>query len=88
MILAGRLSGTLDGRPVVIEADESGITLSVAKFRTAWNLRSYGNAFSPVFEILKGHGLSVRLKIADIVALEVLPRPSAVVQMFVPALSL
>ena len=36
-MLAGRLTGTLDGRPVVIDADDGGVVVQVAALRTAWD---------------------------------------------------
>lgn len=84
LILTGRLSGTLNGRPVVIDADDSGIMLSTAMFPTAWNLRSYAGSFLPALQVLKRYGVPVRLKVAGIFSVEVLPRPNALVTMVVP----
>ena len=86
LILAGRLSGTLDGRPVVIDADDSGITLSVTKFWTAWNLRGSVQSLLPALRVLNRCGVPVRFGMAGF-SLEVLPRPSVLVRMVVPALS-
>lgn len=84
LILAGRLSGTVAGRPVVIEADDSGITLNVAKFRTAWDLRGCVRSLLPALQILKQHRVPVRVGIAGLVSLQVLPKPSGLVRMVVP----
>jgi hypothetical protein len=87
MILAGRLTGTVDGRPVVIDADDSGLTLSVAGFRSAWRLRPFAAAFAPALRGLQQGGVAVRLNIAGLVSLPVLPEPGPLVRWFVPALA-
>ena len=87
LIVAGRLTGTVDGRPVVIDADDSGLVVTAVTLRTAWaSSRSVGSLL-PVLGILKRHGIPLRLSIAGLVTLEVLPRPSALARIFVPRLS-
>ena len=86
LILAGRLTGTLDGRPVVIDADGSGLTVSFAMLRTAWTARRSAASLLPVLGIAKRYGVPVRLKVAGLVSLEVLPVPSTLLRMFAPGL--
>jgi hypothetical protein len=85
--LAGRLTGTLNGRPVVIEASESGILLNVSSFRTAWAARRTVGSLFVVLQTLKQCGVSLRLGIAGFVTVEVLPRPGALARIVVPGLS-
>ena len=87
LILAGRLTGTLDGRPVVIDADASGLTVSFAMLRTAWTARRSAASLLPVLGIVKRHGVPVRLKVAGLVSLEVLPVPSTLLRMIAPGLA-
>jgi hypothetical protein len=84
--MAGRLTGSLDGRPVVIDADASGIVLSLASFRALWGMRRIAGPLMPVLGVLKRHGTHVRLRIAGLVSLDVLPRPSPLVRIFAPGL--
>jgi len=80
-MMAGRLTGSVDGRPVVGEADASGLVVSVARFQAAWTLRRSVRSLLPGLEILKRSGVPVRLSVAGMVSLEVLPRPSAFVRL-------
>jgi hypothetical protein len=86
-MLAGRLTGTLDGRPVVIEAGESGILLTVSSFRTAWAARRTVGSLFAVLKMLKRSGVPLRLGVAGLVTVEVLPRPGALARIFAPSLS-
>lgn len=86
MILAGRLTGTVDGRPVVIDADDSGLTLAVAGFRSAWRLRPFAAALTPALRGLQQRGVAARLNIGGLVSLPVLPEPGPLLRWFVPAL--
>lgn len=87
LILAGRLTGSLDGRPVVIKADECGLVLSVMTFRTAWRLRRILGTLLPALRALQRCELPVRLEVAGIVVVILLPRPGALVRFLVPGLS-
>lgn len=87
LILAGRLTGTLDGRPVVIDADDSGLAVSFAMLRTVWTARRSAAPLLPVLTIAKRHGVPVRLTIAGLVSLEVLPVPSMLLRMIAPGLA-
>lgn len=87
LILAGRLTGTLDGRPVVIDADERGVMVSFASVATAWAARGSATALVPVLAVAQRCAIPMRLSLAGLVSLELLPRPSRVVRMLVPRLS-
>jgi hypothetical protein len=86
-MLAGRLTGTLDGRPVVIDADERGVVVSFASVATAWAARRSTRALVPVLAVARQGGVPVRLAVAGLVTLDVLPRPSRVVRMLVPGIA-
>jgi hypothetical protein len=86
-MLAGRLTGTLDGRPVVIDADDSGLAVSFAMLRTAWTAWRSAASLLPVLAIAKRHGVPVRLNIAGLVSLEVLPVPSTLLRVIAPGLA-
>lgn len=87
LILAGRLAGTLNGRPVVIDADESGLAVAIASFGAAWASSRSMRSLLPVLGGLKRHGIPVRVTIAGLVSLDVLPKPSTLARFFVPGLS-
>ncbi len=87
LILAGRLTGVVDGRPVVISADESGLVVVASSFRTVWESRRSVGSLLPVLCTLKRHGVPLWLSIAGLVAVEVLPKPSLFARIFAPSLS-
>lgn len=86
LILAGRLTGTLDGRPVVIEAGASGLLVRFSDFRTAWAARKSTDALLPAFGWLRKHGVPLHLRIAGWLTLALLPDTSAVAKIMVPGL--
>ena len=87
LILAGRLTGTLDGRPVVIEAGESGLLLSMSAVQSAWAARRTVSSLLPVLQTLKRVQVPLRLRIAGIVSVELLPNTSTLAKLFSPMLS-
>lgn len=87
LILAGRLTGTLDGRPVVIEADERGVMVAFGSVATAWAARRSVTALVPVLAVAQRWTVPVRLTVGRLVSLNVLPRPSRVVRMLAPRLA-
>lgn len=84
LILTGRLTGTLDGRPVSIEASESGLTLSMKSVRTAWRMRRLSRSLFPFVASLKRSSIPVRLSVGSLFTLEVLPRPSGLLRLVAP----
>jgi hypothetical protein len=86
-MMAGRLTGTLDGRPVVIEADVRGLTLVAATVRTAWAARSMLDAVLPALRVLKTLGIPLRVSVAGMVTVAVLPRPSLLARIAAPGLA-
>ena len=84
--MAGRLMGTFDGRPVVIDADGSGIVVALAGFRSLWDMRRFAGSLVPALGLLKRRGMSVRMNIAGFLSVDVLPRPSVMTRIFAPGL--
>ena len=87
LILAGRLTGTLDGRPVVIEAGDTGLLVSFPAVQSAWAARRTADSLVPVLRMLKRNGIAVRLRLAGLVTVDLLPTPSGVVRLIAPRLS-
>jgi hypothetical protein len=85
-MLAGRLRGTLDGRPVTIEAEESGIEVVFGDVRSAWSGRRIAEAVVPAFAALKAHGIPLRVSVARLVTVNLLPEPGLVARAVVPGL--
>ena len=86
LILAGRLTGTFDGRPVVISADGGGLTVDLSTLRSAWTLRNYGSATLPFLQFLKASRIPLTLRLAGSVSVPVLPKAGWLVRLFAPAL--
>jgi hypothetical protein len=86
LILAGRLTGTFDGRPVVISADGGEVTVDMSTLRSAWTLRNYGSAALPLLQFLKASRIPLTLRLAGSVSVPVLPRAGWLVRLFAPAL--
>lgn len=87
LIMAGRLTGTLDGRPVVIDANESGLVVTFSTCWAAWSSSRAVGSLLPVLGMLKQHRIPLRLSVAGLVTVEVLPRPSVLARMLAPCLS-
>ena len=86
LILAGRLTGTFDGRPVVINADDAGVTLDVSTLRLAWTLRKYGSVVLPFLQLLRASHTPLTLRLPGSVSVAVLPKAGWLVRLFAPAL--
>jgi len=71
----------------VIDADHRGVVVSFASVATAWAARRSAPALVPVLAVARRCCIRMRLNVAGIVSLEVLPRPSRVVRMLVPRLA-
>lgn len=87
LIVAGRLDGTVDGRPVVIQADESGLLVAIPAVTTAWVARQSAGALVPLLQSLGRLGIPLRVRVAGFVTIGVLPTPSATARILVPALT-
>lgn len=87
LIVAGRLTGTLDGRPVVIEAGESGLLVSFSALRTAWTARKMLPSVLPALRCLRDLNVPLRLRVAGLVSVELIPNPSVLAKFIAPGLS-
>ncbi len=87
LIMAGRLTGTLDGRPVVISANDAGVTLDLSTLRSAWSLRKYDSVALPVLQYLKAAKIPLTLRLAGVVSVPVLPKAGLLVRLFAPTLA-
>jgi len=85
--MAGRLVGTLDGRPVVIDADDTGVTLVFGSLAAAWSARNFVRPARGVLAVLRRSNVAVRVKIAGLLTLDLLPRPSVLVRVFAPPIA-
>jgi len=86
-MLAGRLTGTLDGRPVVIDADDSGLLVSMPSLGAAWAARRSVGSLLPVLQALDRGGVRLRTRVAGLVTVDLLPRPSGLAKLFIPELA-
>ena len=87
LILAGRLTGTFEGRPVVISADETGLTLDVLSLYSAWQLRKYSSAALPVLEWLNASHIPLTVRMAGALSVPLLPKAGLLVRFFAPSLA-
>jgi hypothetical protein len=86
LILAGRLTGTFDGRPVVISADEAGVVLDVSTLYSGWRLRKYSNAVLPVLKGLNDVHIPLTIRVAG-VSVPLLPKSGMLVRLFAPSIA-
>jgi len=86
LILAGRLTGTFDGRPVVISADDAGLVLDVSTLYSGWRLRKYSNAVLPVLKGLNDVHIPLTIRVAG-VSVPLLPKSGLLVRLFAPSLA-
>lgn len=87
LTLAGRLTGSLDGRPVVIDADDSGLLVTIPAFQTAWTARRMLGSLMPLLQTLKLSRVPLRLRVAGIISVELLPYTSVVAKLLAPGLN-
>jgi hypothetical protein len=85
--LAGRLTGTFDGRPVVISADEAGVFLDVSTLYSGWKLRKYSSAVLPVLDWLNALHIPLTVRVAGAVSVPLLPKSGLLVRLFAPSLA-
>jgi hypothetical protein len=86
LILAGRLTGTFDGRPVVISADEAGLVLDVSTLYSGWRLRRYSNSALPLLQGLNALHIPVTIRVAG-VSVPLLPKSGLLVRLFAPSIA-
>lgn len=71
----GQLRGSVDGRPITITADDSGICLAVDSVSSAWRLRTQLPSLKGVLAVLSRGQVAVRLRIGGVGEFPVLPTP-------------
>ena len=86
LILAGRLTGTFDGRPVVISADDAGLVLDVSTLYSGWRLRRYSNAALPLLKALNEVHIPLTIRVAG-VSVPLLPKSGLLVRLFAPSIA-
>ena len=85
LILAGRLDGFADGRPVSIVAEENEITFSAGDLAALIRLRCSGIAvLHLVGSALEFANIRVSVKLGWLGKVEVFPRPNIVIRLFMP----
>jgi hypothetical protein len=77
----------VDGRPVVIDADDGGVVVSLTLFAAAWGVKRSATALLPVLGVARRCGVPLRLSVAGLISLEVLPRPHRVLRLLAPRLA-
>jgi len=83
--LAGRLNGSLAGRPVAIVAEDRGITLisdnmgSLMKLRRSWRIM-----FECIGALLEREDIRLLIQVKWLGRIEVFPRPKYLVRLFLP----
>lgn len=73
LLFEGRLTGSVDGRPITITADETGVVLVVDSVGTAWRLRRQFPALAGVLAMLDHGQVPVRLRVGSLGEFPVLP---------------
>lgn len=87
LILAGRLTGSFAGSPVVIEAGDSGLIAEFGSFTSAWAARRTTAPLMPVLRSLQRLGVPLAVRIAGLVSFDVLPRPGPIARLLLPGLA-
>jgi len=84
LIPTGRLTGTLDGLPVEIEASERGITLSLASVRSLIPLSRSARQAGGLLAVLRHAAIPLDVRLFSTVSLQVLPQPHWLVRLVMP----
>ena len=85
VVLAGRLDGTVNGRPVNIVAENNEVTLTLTDVRTLLYLRrTWAVLAYEVTRLSCGLGTKLTVRIGRLGKLEVLPRPGFLVRVLLP----
>jgi hypothetical protein len=56
----------VDGRPVVIEADDKGLLVTAVTFRAAWSMGRHVDAVFPLLLALRNAGVPLRVGVAGL----------------------
>jgi hypothetical protein len=77
----------VDGRPVVIEADDAGLLLTAVTLRAAWSMSRHVDAVVPLLLTLRNAGVPLRVGVAGLVVVNLLPTPSLLARFVAPGLA-
>ncbi len=84
-MLAGRIDGIVDGRPMNLVAEKRSLVLSVKSWRTLIAIgRSSNSLIQPLREFLNGTDIRLYVRLRWVGVLRVHPNPSFLVRMLLP----
>lgn len=86
LIVAGCLSGTVDGRPVEITCEGHHVQIAMPGVLSAWRLQGRSIGASTALKLVDRVGLGLTLSVGRL-TLQVLPTPHPLVRWFGPELS-
>ena len=85
LILAGRLDGTVNGRPITLLADGGDLTLMCGSMRTLFGMRRmWGTVAQPLGRILAGTNIRLMVQVGWLGRVELLPNPSLLFRLVLP----
>ncbi len=84
LILAGRLDGTFDGRPVSLVAEGRDLILGAGDLATLLALRKSWQGAHPVRALLRQGGIRLQARAPWLGKVEVFPSPNFLVRLFLP----
>jgi hypothetical protein len=84
-MLAGRIDGMVDGRPLNLIAERQNLVLTVESWRTLIAIgRSSKSLIQPLREFLNGTDIRLYVRLSWVGVLRVHPNPSFLVRMLLP----
>lgn len=84
-MLAGRIDGLVDGRPMNLVAEKQNLVLTIKSWRTLIAIgRSSSSLIQPLRQFLKETDMRLYVRISWIGVLQVHPNPSFLVRMLLP----
>ena len=85
LTLAGRLDGSVDGRPVTLLADGRDLTLVSGSIRTLFRLRRmWGAVAGPLGTIFTQTDIRLFVRVGRLGRVELLPNPSLLFRLILP----
>ena len=86
LVLAGRLKGTVLGRPVELHAEGQELLIRVPNFQTAWSLRGSGRGAASLLRLLSDSGIRLRLQVGPRWMIRVFPNAAFWLRVVAPGL--
>ena len=84
--MAGRLDGSVDGRPVSLLAEDQNISLFVNRFRTLFTFRKSWRTTLPALRtFLRATNFRLLVRVKWFGYMELFPRPSLLFRLFLPS---